>query len=113
VPGADLAGFTRLPHRGGDYYDFFPYAGSRVGLALGDVSQSMPASLMMYGPACARAVLPKIRRSGVVMTPAEQGTLRKCRPTGSSRFLHGDGRATGELPSPTPAQPADCGARFG
>jgi sigma-B regulation protein RsbU (phosphoserine phosphatase) len=33
---------------GGDYYDFFPYPGDRVGLALGDVSgKGMPASLMM------------------------------------------------------------------
>jgi sigma-B regulation protein RsbU (phosphoserine phosphatase) len=33
---------------GGDYYDFFPYADGRVGLALGDVSgKGMPASLMM------------------------------------------------------------------
>jgi len=49
VPGADLAGFN-APCRtvGGDYYDFFPYAEGRVGLALGDVSgKGMPASLMM------------------------------------------------------------------
>jgi len=49
VPGADLAGFNAAYRTvGGDYYDFFPYAGSRVGLALGDVSgKGMPASLMM------------------------------------------------------------------
>jgi serine phosphatase RsbU (regulator of sigma subunit) len=49
VPGADLAGFNAACRTvGGDYYDFFPYAGSRVGLALGDVSgKGMPASLMM------------------------------------------------------------------
>jgi serine phosphatase RsbU (regulator of sigma subunit) len=49
VAGADLAGFN-APCRtvGGDYYDFFPYAEGRVGLALGDVSgKGMPASLMM------------------------------------------------------------------
>jgi phosphoserine phosphatase RsbU/P len=47
--GVDLAGYN-APCRtvGGDYYDFFPYADGRVGLALGDVSgKGMPASLMM------------------------------------------------------------------
>jgi sigma-B regulation protein RsbU (phosphoserine phosphatase) len=49
VPGADLAGFNVACRTvGGDYYDFFPYADGRVGLALGDVSgKGMPASLMM------------------------------------------------------------------
>jgi serine phosphatase RsbU (regulator of sigma subunit) len=49
IAGLDLAGFN-VPCRtvGGDYYDFFPYAGDSVGLALGDVSgKGMPASLMM------------------------------------------------------------------
>jgi len=49
IAGLDLAGFN-VPCRtvGGDYYDFFPYAGGGVGLALGDVSgKGMPASLMM------------------------------------------------------------------
>jgi len=37
IAGVDLAGFN-VPCRtvGGDYYDFFPYAGPSVGLALGD-----------------------------------------------------------------------------
>ena len=49
VPGADLAGLNAACRTvGGDYYDFFPYADGRVGLALGDVSgKGMPASLMM------------------------------------------------------------------
>ena len=49
IAGVDLAGFN-VPCRtvGGDYYDFFPYAGPSVGLALGDVSgKGMAASLMM------------------------------------------------------------------
>ena len=49
IAGLDLAGFN-VPCRtvGGDYYDFFPYPGDSVGLALGDVSgKGMPASLMM------------------------------------------------------------------
>jgi phosphoserine phosphatase RsbU/P len=49
IAGLDLAGFN-VPCRtvGGDYFDFFPYAGPSVGLALGDVSgKGMPASLMM------------------------------------------------------------------
>ena len=51
IAGLDLAGFN-VPCRtvGGDYFDFFPYAGQSpsVGLALGDVSgKGMPASLMM------------------------------------------------------------------
>ncbi len=49
VTGTDLAGFN-VPCRtvGGDYYDFFPYADGKLGMALGDVSgKGMPASLMM------------------------------------------------------------------
>ncbi|MDE3167489.1 MAG: SpoIIE family protein phosphatase [Acidobacteriota bacterium] len=51
IPGLDLAGYNAACRTvGGDYYDFFPYAGGRVGLALGDVSgKGMPASLMMMG----------------------------------------------------------------
>jgi sigma-B regulation protein RsbU (phosphoserine phosphatase) len=51
VKGLDLAGHN-LPCRtvGGDYFDFFPYEGSRVAMVLGDVSgKGMPASLMMMG----------------------------------------------------------------
>jgi serine phosphatase RsbU (regulator of sigma subunit) len=49
IPGIDLAGYNAACRTvGGDYYDFFPYANGRVGLALGDVSgKGMPASLMM------------------------------------------------------------------
>jgi serine phosphatase RsbU (regulator of sigma subunit) len=49
ISGADLAGFN-VPCRtvGGDYYGFFQYPDSKVGLALGDVSgKGMPASLLM------------------------------------------------------------------
>ncbi len=51
IPGLDLAGYNAACRTvGGDYYDFFPYAGGSVGLALGDVSgKGMPASLMMMG----------------------------------------------------------------
>ena len=49
TPGFDLAGYNAACLTvGGDYYDFFPYPGSKVGLALGDVSgKGMPAALMM------------------------------------------------------------------
>lgn len=51
VAGLDLAGHN-APCRtvGGDYFDFFPYEGSRVAMVLGDVSgKGMPASLLMMG----------------------------------------------------------------
>jgi len=49
IAGLDLAGYNAACRTvGGDYYDFFPYGESRVGLALGDVSgKGMPASLLM------------------------------------------------------------------
>ena len=51
IKGLDLAGHN-APCRtvGGDYFDFFPYEGSRVAMVLGDVSgKGMPASLLMMG----------------------------------------------------------------
>jgi len=49
VPGTDLAGYNAACRTvGGDYYDFFPFADGRLGMALGDVSgKGIPASLMM------------------------------------------------------------------
>jgi len=49
VPGYELAGHN-LPCQtvGGDYFDFFPYADGRIGLALGDVSgKGMQAAILM------------------------------------------------------------------
>ncbi|MBY0374825.1 MAG: SpoIIE family protein phosphatase [Bryobacteraceae bacterium] len=49
VPGLDLAGFNAACRTvGGDYYDFFPYAGDRVAILVGDVAgKGMPAALLM------------------------------------------------------------------
>ena len=50
IPGYELAGWNRpAKHIGGDYYDFFPFAGGRSwGLVLGDVSgKGVPAALLV------------------------------------------------------------------
>jgi sigma-B regulation protein RsbU (phosphoserine phosphatase) len=50
IPGYELAGWNRpAKHIGGDYYDFFPFAGGRSwGLILGDVSgKGVPAALLV------------------------------------------------------------------
>jgi serine phosphatase RsbU (regulator of sigma subunit) len=87
VPGADLAGFN-APCRtvGGDYYDFFPYAEGRVGLALGDVSgKGMPASLMMMALHARVQVLAE-DPSGLAsfMTRLNKATCANCP---SNRFI--------------------------
>jgi phosphoserine phosphatase RsbU/P len=64
IAGLDLAGHNAACRTvGGDYYDFFPYGGGRVGLALGDVSgKGMPASLMMMALHAHVQVLAEDRR---------------------------------------------------
>mgnify|MGYP003498794125 FL=1 len=50
IPGYELAGWNRpARHIGGDYYDFFPFAGGRSwGLVLADVSgKGVPAALLV------------------------------------------------------------------
>ena len=87
VPGADLAGFNAACRTvGGDYYDFFPYAGSRVGLALGDVSgKGMPASLMMMALHARVQVLAEDPGDlASFMTRLNKATCAKCP---SNRFI--------------------------
>jgi len=87
VRGADLAGFN-APCRtvGGDYYDFFPYPDSRVGLALGDVSgKGMPASLMMMGLHARVQVLAEDPSDlAALMSRLNKATCVKCP---SNRFI--------------------------
>ena len=81
VGGADLAGFNAACRTvGGDYYDFFPYAGSRVGLALGDVSgKGMPASLMMMALHARVQVLAEEPGDlAALMTRLNKATCAKC-----------------------------------
>ena len=81
VPGADLAGFNAACRTvGGDYYDFFPYTGSRVGLALGDVSgKGMPASLMMMALHARVQVLAENPGDlAAFMTRLNKATCAKC-----------------------------------
>lgn len=49
IPGFDVAGWYRPARQvGGDYFDFLPLAGGRLGLSLGDVSgKGVPAALMV------------------------------------------------------------------
>lgn len=49
VPGFEIAGWNRSAREiGGDYYDFIPLAGERLGVVLGDVSgKGVPAALLV------------------------------------------------------------------
>jgi sigma-B regulation protein RsbU (phosphoserine phosphatase) len=70
LPGVDMAGFCR-PARGvgGDYYDFLPLSGGRVGIAIGDISgKGIPAALLMAG-------LQASLRSQAIAAPPDLTTL--------------------------------------
>jgi serine phosphatase RsbU (regulator of sigma subunit)/pSer/pThr/pTyr-binding forkhead associated (FHA) protein len=87
VPGADLAGYNAACRTvGGDYYDFIPYADSRVGLALGDVSgKGMPASLMMMAlNARVQVLAEETGDLGAFMMRLNKATCAKCP---SNRFI--------------------------
>ena len=87
VPGTDLAGYNAACRTvGGDYFDFFPYADGRVGLALGDVSgKGMPASLMMMALHARMQVLAEDPGNlGSFMTRLNKATCAKCP---SNRFI--------------------------
>jgi len=87
VAGTDLAGFNAACRTvGGDYYDFFPYADGRVGLALGDVSgKGMPASLMMMALQARVQVLAEDPGNlAAFMTRLNKATCAKCP---SNRFI--------------------------
>ena len=97
VPGLEFAGFCRPAHAiGGDYYDFVPLEGGRLGLAIGDISgKGIPAALLMATlraflrgqtvrePRRARAddvrpQRPRVRELGV--EPVRHVLLRRVRP---------------------------------
>ena len=87
ISGADLAGYNAACRTvGGDYYDFFPYSGNRVGLALGDVSgKGMPASLMMMAlHARVQVLAEEPGNLGSFMTRLNKATCAKCP---SNRFI--------------------------
>ena len=81
ITGLDLAGHN-APCRtvGGDYYDFFPYEGTRVAMVLGDVSgKGMPASLLMMGlQARVQALAEEPKNLASVMTTLNRLTSAKC-----------------------------------
>ncbi len=81
IKGLDLAGHN-APCRtvGGDYFDFFPYEGSRVAMVLGDVSgKGMPASLLMMGlQARVQALAEEPKNLAHVMTRLNRLTSANC-----------------------------------
>jgi len=81
IKGLDLAGHN-APCRtvGGDYFDFFPYDGSRVAMVLGDVSgKGMPASLLMMGlQARVQALAEEPKNLASVMTRLNRLTSANC-----------------------------------
>ena len=87
VPGTDLAGFNAACRTvGGDYYDFFPFADGRVGMALGDVSgKGFPASLMMMALHARVQVLAEDPSDlAAFMSRLNKATCAKCP---SNRFI--------------------------
>lgn len=87
IRGLELAGHN-APCRtvGGDYYDFFPYEGSRVAMVLGDVSgKGMPASLLMMGlQARVQVLIEEPKNLASVMTRLNRITSANCP---SNRFI--------------------------
>jgi sigma-B regulation protein RsbU (phosphoserine phosphatase) len=87
VRGLDVAGHN-APCRtvGGDYYDFFPYGGSRIAMVLGDVSgKGMPASLLMMGlQARVQVLIEEPKSLADVMTRLNRITSANCP---SNRFI--------------------------
>ena len=81
IKGLDLAGHN-APCRtvGGDYFDFFPYEGSRVAMVLGDVSgKGMPAALLMMGlQARVQTLAEEPRNLAYVMTRLNRLTSANC-----------------------------------
>jgi PAS domain S-box-containing protein len=99
IPGFDLAG-AALPagETGGDYFDFVPLPGNRVGVSIGDVSGHGVASalLMVQVRACLRAFARRAHDPGRILkevnealvTDAEQNsyaTIALCSLDPSSR----------------------------
>ncbi len=81
VTGLDLAGHNAACRTvGGDYFDFFPYEGSRVAMVLGDVSgKGMPASLLMMGlQARVQALAEEPKDLASVMTRLNRLTCANC-----------------------------------
>jgi len=85
--GLELAGHNAACRTvGGDYYDFFPYPPSRVGMVLGDVSgKGMPASLLMMGlQARVQVLIEEPADLADVMTRLNRITAANCP---SNRFI--------------------------
>ena len=87
LQGIELAGHNAACRTvGGDYYDFFPYPPSRVGMVLGDVSgKGMPASLLMMGlQARVQVLIEEPSDLAAVMTRLNRITAANCP---SNRFI--------------------------
>ncbi len=87
LTGLELAGHNAACRTvGGDYYDFFPYPPSRVGMVLGDVSgKGMPASLLMMGlQARVQVLIEEPSDLAAVMTRLNRITAANCP---SNRFI--------------------------
>ena len=87
LPGYDIAA-VNLPtwEIGGDYYDYIPLPGGRLGLVVADVSgKGVPAALIM---ATFRAALrTELRREGSMPGVAEEVNRVLIEATGASRFV--------------------------
>ncbi len=87
VPGFDVAGVAApAGATGGDYFDFFPLGGGRLGVAVADVSGHGlgPALLMAATRAYLRALARADRPVGETLTLANRVL---CEDTGDERFV--------------------------
>jgi len=89
VPGFDIAAASHPSRRvGGDFYDFIPLEGGRLGLVIADVSgKGMPAAILMAG---ARAALRAQAEGDAGTRPAvllDRVNKALCRDTSSSQFV--------------------------
>jgi serine phosphatase RsbU (regulator of sigma subunit) len=87
VPGWDLAG-VNLPTGaiGGDYFDYVPLAGGRLGIVVADVSgKGIPAALIMA--TFRTALRTELRRQADVLRVAEELNRALLEPREPSRFV--------------------------
>ncbi len=81
IDGLEVAGYNAACRGiGGDYYDFIPYPGGKLGLVVADVAgKGLPAALMMSNlQAQTQAIAETSQSPGEVVTRLNRGMSRTC-----------------------------------
>jgi sigma-B regulation protein RsbU (phosphoserine phosphatase) len=101
TPGFDLAGWNRPAQQvGGDYYDFLPLAGDRLGFTVGDVSgKGIPAALLVSTlHSAVRLLLDRIEVGSAMLSRLNQHILASSAPNKFITLLLAElDAASGEL----------------